>query len=342
MRAAWVRFVFWFFLTFAAVSVLFFGAVYVVVPPALEAGAPGRSAGWDLGPDLVVKILGLYGLLVGIAFLVAGWLVVRKTFTPLVSINDQLSAIEPNNLQVRVQVQTEDSELNELQEHINGLLSRISLSFHQLQSYSAQVAHELRAPLTIIRLKIEEAADKIEPALAEEIQTELLRLTMHVEQALLIARAEQGHLRPNPMRFDLAELLEDVAQDFRLLARDQGRQIEVAAKKSPVSADPKYLKQILYSLLTNSLRHGRGTVYAELQPGPELTVLSIKNQVKTEDSDETLDLGLGRRIVAALAALQKNMEVKTERKESWYQVTLSIRDSAEPAMNEAGIAPDGS
>src|SRR5258708_8991854 len=81
-----------------------------------------------------------------IAFAVVGWLVVRKTFAPIVALNDQLSSIEPNHLQVRVQVQTEDKELNELQDHINGLLSRISLSFHQLQSYSAQVAHELRAP----------------------------------------------------------------------------------------------------------------------------------------------------------------------------------------------------
>ncbi|HTD15202.1 MAG TPA: HAMP domain-containing sensor histidine kinase [Chthoniobacterales bacterium] len=338
MRATWFRFVFWFFFTFVAVSVLFFGAIYMLVRPALDAGAATQQTGWDLSPESGVKILGLYGLVIAIAFAVAGWLVVRKTFTPIVSLNDQLSAIEPNNLQVRVQVETEDSELKELQEHINGLLSRISLSFHQLQSYSAQVAHELRAPLTIIRLKIEEAADKIEPALAEEIQTELLRLTMHVEQALLIARAEQGHLRPNPMRFDLAELLEDVAQDFRLLARDEGRQIEVAAKKSPISADPKYLKQMLYSLLTNSLRHGRGTIHATLQPGPQLTVLSIKNQVKAEDSDETLDLGLGRRIVAALAALQQNMEIQTERKEGWYEVTLSIRDGepkekTEPQMN---------
>jgi signal transduction histidine kinase len=334
MRAAWFRFVFWFFLTFVAVSVVFFGAIYLLARPTLVAGVTGRGAGWGLVPDLGVKLLCLYGLLIAIAFAVAGWLIVRKTFAPIVSLNDQLSAIEPNNLQVRVQVQTEDSELKELQEHINGLLSRISLSFHQLQSYSAQVAHELRAPLTIIRLKIEEAADKIEPALAEEIQTELLRLTMHVEQALLIARAEQGHLRPNPLRFDLAELLEDVAQDFRLLARDQGRQIEVTAQKSPVSADPKYLKQILYSLLTNSLRHGRGTIYATLRPGTQVTVLCIKNQVKAEDSDETLDLGLGRRIVAALAALQQNMEVQTERNQGWYQVTLSIRDAATPALKE--------
>jgi signal transduction histidine kinase len=342
MKAAWFRFVFWFFLTFVAVSVFFFGTVYLLVRPAFEAGVTGKVAEPDLGAALVtnlglvwaIKVLGLFGLVMAIAFAVVGWLVVRKTYAPIVALNDQLSAIEPNHLQVRVQVQTEDKELKELQEHINGLLSRISLSFHQLQSYSAQVAHELRAPLTIIRLKIEEAADKIEPALAEEIQTELLRLTMHVEQALLIARAEQGHLRPNPARFDLAELLEDVAQDYRLLARDQGRQIEVTAQKSPVTADPKYLKQILYSLLTNSLRHGRGTIYATLQQVPAATILTIKNQVKTEDSDETLDLGLGRRIVAALAALQQNMQVETDRNEGWYEVTLSIRDTAMPATKE--------
>jgi signal transduction histidine kinase len=332
MRAAWFRFAFWFFLTFAVVSILFFGTIYVLLRPALETSGPGK--GWDLDPELVKsvwsiwagRILILYLLAMVIAFAVVGWLTVRRTFAPIVSLNDQLSAIEPNHLQVRVQVQTADKELNELQEHINGLLSRISLSFHQLQNYSAQVAHELRAPLTIIRLKIEEAADKIEPGLAEEIQTELLRLTMHVEQALLIARAEQGHLRANPMRFDLAELLEDVAQDYRLLARDQGRQIEVTAQKSVVNADPKYLKQILYSLLTNSLRHGRGTIYAGVRQEAPGTVLSIRNLVKTEDPDDTLDLGLGRRIVAALAALQPNMQVKTDRNDGWYEVTLSLRD----------------
>jgi signal transduction histidine kinase len=151
---------------------------------------------------------------------------------------------------------------------------------------------------------------------------------MHVEQALLIARAEQGHLRPNRIRFDLAALLDDVAQDFRLLARDQDRQIEVTAQESVISADPQHMKQILYSLLTNSLRHGRGTIYANLRTELKETALSIKNRVKAEETDETLDLGLGRRIVAALAALQQNMEVYTDRKEGWYEVRMSISNVA--------------
>jgi signal transduction histidine kinase len=347
MKASWFRLIGWFSLTFVGISALFFGTIYLIESNAPTAAPPVETGGLDsrlavgvakrevvLSPELLI----LYGLLIALIFALVTWLAVRKTFAPLVSLNDQLDSIEPNNLQVQVQIQTDDSELRQLQEHINGLLSRISLSFHQLQNHSAQVAHELRAPLTIIRLKIEEAADKIEPSLAEEIQTELLRLTMHVEQALLIARAEQGHLRPNRIRFDLGELLEDVAQDFRLLAKDQGRQIEVSAARSLVTADPKYLKQILYSLLTNSLRHGRGTVYAALRPGARSTVLSIKNRIKSEDSDETLDLGLGRRIVAALTALQQNMQVQTKREEGWYEVTLAIYEVATTGSGDAPVA----
>src|ERR1700730_446664 len=336
MKAFWFRILCWFFLTFFAVSILFFGVInlaqsrHLPAGPADDRGVTTQDNSWNGRTTIALspKLLILYGAIMAGAFGVAGWFVVRKTFAPIVSLNDQLDGIDPNNLQVQLRIETDDKELHELQDHINGLLSRISLSFHQLQSYSAQVAHELRAPLTIIRLKIEEASDKIEPTLAEEIQTELLRLTMHVEHALLIARAEQGHLRPNPIRFDLAALLDDVAQDFRLLARDQDRQIEVTAQEAVISADPHYMRQILYSLLTNSLRHGRGTIYVNLQTEPKETTLSIKNRVKAEDSDETLDLGLGRRIVSALVGLQQNMEVHTDRKEGWYEVRLSISDGA--------------
>jgi signal transduction histidine kinase len=347
MKASWFRLIGWFSLTFVGISFLFFGTIYLLeskVPaagPSVETGRLDSRLPVGVTKREVVlspELLSVYGLLIALSVALVAWLAVRKTFAPLVSLNDQLDSIEPNNLQVQVQIQTDDSELSQLQEHINGLLARISLSFHQLQSHSAQVAHELRAPLTIIRLKIEEAADKIEPSLAEEIQTELLRLTMHVEQALLVARAEQGHLRPNRIRFDLGELLEDVAQDFRLLAKEQGRQIEVSTARSLVTADPKYLKQILYSLLANSLRHGRGTVYAALQPGARSTALSIKNRIKSEDSDETLDLGLGRRIVAALTALQQNMEVQTKREEGWYEVTLSIYEAATTGSGDAPVA----
>jgi signal transduction histidine kinase len=337
MKTFWSRIYLWFLLTFLGVSAAFFGTVaclpgsgqrFVASTPNVHSNS-GLTQQSGISIVLSPILLVSYGLLVAVALAGAAWLVARTAFNPIVSLNDQLDVIEPHNLPAQIRIDTDEPELQELQKHINDLLSRVSLTVHQLQSYSAQVAHELRAPLTIIRLKIEEAADKIEPALAEEIQTELLRLTMHVEQALLIARAEQGHLKPDRIRFDLAELLNDVAEDFRLLARDQERQIEVVSGQAPINADPRYFKQILYSLLTNSLRHGKGTIYATVQTETDLTVLTIKNQIKPEDSDEAHNIGLGRRIVAALVALQGNIVLKTSRPDGWYEVSLLISEKTE-------------
>jgi signal transduction histidine kinase len=335
MKTFWSRIYLWFLLTFLGVSAVYLGAVtfFQIYAQRFTGSATDTGSGQPgvLGIPIVLSpiLLISYGVLMAMAFAGAGWLVTRTAFNPIVLLNDQLDAIEPHNLQVQVRIETDEPELQELQNHINGLLSRVSLTLHQLQSYSAQVAHELRAPLTIIRLKIEEAADKIEPSLAEEIQTELLRLTMHVEQALLIARAEQGHLKPDRIRFDLAELLNDVAEDFRLLARDQERQIEVVAKKAPINADPRDFKQILYSLLTNSLRHGKGTIQATVQTETDATVLSIRNQIRLDDADEAHNIGLGRRIVAALVALQGNIELRTNRQDGWYEVSLLISEQTD-------------
>jgi len=57
-------------------------------------------------------------------------------------------------------------------------------------------------------------------------------------------------------------------------------------------------------------------------------VLSIKNRIRKDEPDESLDLGLGRRIVATLAALQQNMEVQPHRKDGWCEVRLLISDTA--------------
>ncbi len=334
MRAFWFRLIIWFGLTFLAVSVLFVLLAHTQLEADLSASHENSVSSLR---DLT-RWEALYGMAMVAAFAGVAWVVVRQTFAPIVFLNDQLDAIDPQNLHRKVRFATSDAELRELQEHINNLLARISLGFLQLRNYSAQVAHELRAPLTIIRLKIEEAADKIDPALAEEIQSELLRLTLHVEQSLFIARAEQGHLKPNRTRFDLAALLEDVAQDFRLLARDQGRQIDIETESAVISADPKYTKQILYSLLTNSVRHGRGVIRIRLEQSAGKTALSISNQIKTDEPDEIVDLGLGRRIVAALAALQQNMEVETQRGDGWYDVKLLISELPETLEAEESFA----
>jgi signal transduction histidine kinase len=282
---------------------------------AFEASDPHRQEFVRL---VILYLTTMLAAIWGIAFLVG-----RQANQSIQSLNRQMELMDPSNPGRKLELENADDEVVLLKNHINELLSRIQLTIIHLRQYAAQVAHELRAPLTIIRFKIEEAADKVDPDLAEEIQTELMRLNLHVEQALLVARAEQGHVALHRERFNLDRLLSDILEDFRLLGQEQRRNFVYKGEPSPVSADPKYVKQIIYNLLTNSLRHGQGDVEIRLRQRRNTVSLLIANSTKPPEAD-SLDLGVGRRIVNALVSLHKNMQIQTRRTDRSYIVILRL------------------
>jgi hypothetical protein len=89
-----------FFLTFLGITLLFFVGWYL-----LHSGNPSIASGVELrrelrGPNLALgtrstALLGAYIATMAAAFGVVGWLLVRRTFAPIVSLNDQLDAIDP-------------------------------------------------------------------------------------------------------------------------------------------------------------------------------------------------------------------------------------------------------
>jgi len=118
-----------------------------------------------------------------------------------------LQSIGPGTLGRKVELPEADEQFVSLLGHLNDMLGRLELSFSEMSEYAAKVAHELRTPLSIIRLKVEQSQGRIDAELAEELQEELLRLTHVVEQSLLIAKAEQGRLVWNIERFDLSAMV---------------------------------------------------------------------------------------------------------------------------------------
>ena len=178
--------------------------------------------------------------------------------------------------------------------------------------------------MTVIRLKIEQAADKIDSQLAEELDNELTHLTLHVERAILISRAEQGNLQLNRSQFDLGVVLSDLAEGFKLLAAEERRSLEIETIPAPIYADPAYTKQILYNLLSNALRHGRGTIQVRMKRSRHQLRVAIGNHVKTLGISP-YNLGLGKRIVQALASAQGQMDVAHRLCQNYYVAQLSIR-----------------
>lgn len=251
----------------------------------------------------------LYGFPLALAALVIGYWLAQKSVKPIARLNHQLAAIRAPDLSRRIELPEMDAEFRDLVRHINELLARLEFSFNDMSEYAAKVAHELRTPLAILRLKVEQAGQQLPPEFAEELQTELHQLTHVVDQSLLIAKAEQGRLVLNPRAFDLAALVEDAAGDFSLLAREENREMHL--RQSPpaqVTADPKYTKQIIHSLLANALKHGQGEIRVTLRNSNEHCLLTIANRLRTRPADQADSLGLGLRVVDTLIEMQPSLK----------------------------------
>lgn len=246
------------------------------------------------------------------AAIAAGLYLARKSTEPFANLNAQLRNISSSNLGVRIHLADADPDILSVEEHINKLLDRLEISFNQLQEFSSKVAHELRSPLTLMRLKIEHAAGKIEPELSETLQDELKRLSEYVNQALLMARAEQKRLELKFERLDFGRFLEEMIDVYRVLASIDDRTIEMKCRGSfSVEADCKYLCQILHNLLTNALKHGHGRIVIRVRHCRGRVVCAIANGVSTLPSHSENGFGLGLRVASALISLHPGMHFRT-------------------------------
>lgn len=273
-------------------------------------GSYSRSEVDDIAGELGRLSL-VYAIPVAILAVVLGYFLATRSLRPLEELSGQLQLISANRLTHRIRLRGVDREFQSIETHINGLLERLEGAFRQLTEYSAQVAHELRVPLTLLRLKVEDAAGRIEPALAESLQEELSRLSDYVDQCLLLATAEQGRLVLKLEQVPLRALLRDLLETYELLAGSQQRSIRCAdGPEVFVTADARYVRQILHVLLSNALRHGSGEVRVLLAQEAGSAFCRIENAVPTE-TKTTAGAGLGLRLAKAIAtALRGRLEVQ--------------------------------
>ncbi len=271
-----------------------------------------------------------------------GYYLARKSLRPIDTLNQQLQSVSSKTLGQPMVLPEADKEFRDLMLHINDLLGRLHGSFTEMSEYAAKVAHELRTPLAIMRLKVEQAEDKIEPELSEELQEELHRLTHVVDQSLLIAKAEQGRLVLEAETFDLSTMLAEVTKDFHLLATEHNRALRLRAPAGVcVETDSKYFKQILHNLLANALKHGQGDIKITLTANEREGALTISNRVSRDPSPGDKTLGLGLRVVQALIGLQPNLRFRTRSGKNHYAVRIQFPRSTPTVVGQQWNIPNG-
>src|SRR5206468_10036705 len=125
--------------------------------------------------------------------------------------------------------------------------------------------------------------------------------------------------------FDLSALLQELVEDFDLLATADQRRLELRAEHvCRVETDARYCKQILHALLTNALIHGRGDIRIRLIPQRGRVRFAMVNAVRSSPTRSELTLGLGLRVVRALISQQPSLHFRQHHGSRFHATGLSF------------------
>jgi signal transduction histidine kinase len=224
---------------------------------------------------------------VGLA-LVAGLLLARQLTAPLRALTDAAQRLakgrgQPGGTEPvpQVQVRSED-ELGELAGAFNQMARSLAHQETLRRNLMADIAHELRTPLSVIRSDVEALLDGVyEPSLENlaSLHEETLLLSRLVDDLRALAQAEAGQLRLERRPSELPELLEGVLSGFECAAgaQKQALCLDLAPDLPPVDADPQRVRQVLGNLVSNALRHAAdaGQIRISALPRGDMVQVSV-------------------------------------------------------------------
>ena len=188
-----------------------------------------------------------------------GTILARTLTHPLRDLTAAIHAIAKGDLKQHVRVTSRD-ELGELAAAFNQMsadLDRLNLSRRQM---TADIAHDLRSPLTVIGGYVESMRDgvlKPTPERLDTIHAEVQHLQRLVEDLRTLSQADAGELRLNREALQPLALLERMAKSYDHLAAQKKVALEVQCEPNlrEVHLDPDRMAQVFGNLISNSLRY---------------------------------------------------------------------------------------
>lgn len=188
-----------------------------------------------------------------------GWAIARRSTRSLSRLVAVVSEISATNLHRRVRDETWPEELKPLAKEFDELLSRLEASFGRIERFSADIAHELRTPLHILRGEAEMALIKSTTkeeyrACIESAMEEYHRLSRLVESLLFLSRAEQPEAISNRTILDLDQEIQAVSDFYQSMAAENQVSFEVHGE-GHVFAESNLLRRAISNIITNALRY---------------------------------------------------------------------------------------
>lgn len=180
---------------------------------------------------------------------------------PILAVSDAAREMAKGNYAVRVTPKTND-ELGALAENFNTMAREVERTAELQRDLIANVSHDLRTPLTLIKGYAETVrdltggdAEKREAQLSV-IVDETDRLSALVNSVMELSRYSSGAQKPNLARFDLAQLCDEAASRYENLCEQNGYTLALETNEPcPVTADPDGMSRVVHNLLANAMHH---------------------------------------------------------------------------------------
>jgi signal transduction histidine kinase len=219
------------------------------------------------------------GLVALVAAVIVGFFVFRAITRPIEQLTRAAHQLAQGDLSVRVGVDDHPArlgsdEISELGAAFNMMAGNLQQSEQARRDMTADIAHELRTPLAVMRGNLEAMLDGVYPLDAEHLNPVLNQvnlLTRLVEDLRTLALAEAGQLPLAKQPSDLAALLQGVLTSFEAQAAAQQVTLraELALDLPAVELDPDRMQQTIGILISNALRYtppqGSITVTAKIE-----------------------------------------------------------------------------
>lgn len=204
----------------------------------------------------------LWSIIAGISVfaILAAWIAARQAHAPLHNLSSKIRNISADQLDSRLEENRVPVELEELVHSFNTMIVRMEDVFERLSNFSADIAHELRTPITNIITQTEVSLSK---ARGVEEYREILysnleeyeHLAKMISDMLFLAQTDNGLLQPTFKHLKLVDEVKELFEYYEAFAEEREVNLELYGECPGVLGDKDMLRRALSNLISNAIDH---------------------------------------------------------------------------------------
>lgn len=211
----------------------------------------------------------LYGFIIRLAAVaLTSWIAARWLTYPIKRLANAAEDLGKSLNSPLIDEQSGPSEVRQASKVFNQMQARIKLQMEERNRFLAAVSHDLRTPLTRLKLRAEKIAQQ---ELKSEFQNDLNEMAGIIDTTLDYLRGDE---QPEATcLFDIGSLIQSLAED----AKESGKSVTVTGKVHPIRLQPLSIRRCLNNLLENALRYGERATIALDETDGEI-VIAIQDE----------------------------------------------------------------